>query len=77
MLGAGAGLGEITVGAVLEGVGVAVPKLVFHGVVAGLAALVGLLGTLSAVGIVAEMIADTFWHGRPFEMRVSIRMSTG
>jgi len=47
-----AGLREIAIGAVLHGVRVTVPKLVFHGVVAALAAFVRLLRTLSAVGII-------------------------
>jgi hypothetical protein len=66
VLGAVAGLREIAIGAVHHGVGVTVPKLVFHGVVAGLGAFVGLLGTLAAVGIVVKMVAGTFRHGRPF-----------
>jgi hypothetical protein len=77
VLGAVAGLREIAIGAVHQGVGVTVPELVSHGVVAGLGAVVGFLGTFSAVGIVVKMVADTFWHGRPFEMRASIRMITG
>jgi len=36
-------------------------------------ALVRLLRTLSAVGIVQKMVAGTFQHGKPFEARVSIR----
>jgi hypothetical protein len=76
VLGTVAGFGEITIGAVHHGVGVPVPELVSHGVVAGLGAVVGLLGTLPTVGIIMEMVANTFWHGRPFEMRASIRMIT-
>jgi hypothetical protein len=77
VLGAVAGLGEIAIGAVLQRVGVTVPELVFHGVVAALAAFVGLLRTLPAVGIIMKMVAGTFRHGRPFEVRASIRMITG
>ena len=77
VFGAVAGLGEIAVGAVLQGVGVAVRELVSHGVVAGLGAVVGLLGTFPTIGIIVKMVADTFWHGRPFEMCASIRMITG
>src|ERR1017187_9050978 len=77
VLGAVAGLGEIAVGAVHHGVGVTVPKLVFHGVVAGLGAFVRLLGTLPAVGVIVQMVADTFRHGKPLEVRASIRMITG
>jgi len=77
VLGAGAGLREIAIGAVLHGVGVTVRKLVFHGVVAALAAFVRFLRTLPAVGIIEKMVAGTFRHGRPFEVRASIRMITG
>jgi hypothetical protein len=77
VLGAVAGLRKIAIGAVHHGVGVTVPKLVFHGVVAGLGGVVGLLGTLPAVGIIVKMVAGTFPHGRPFEVRASIRMITG
>jgi len=62
MFGAMAGFGEIAIGAVLHGVGVAVPELVPHGVVAGLVAFVGFERTLAAVGIVVKMVADTFRH---------------
>ena len=68
-----AGLGEIAVGTVLHGVGVTVAKLIFHGVVAGLGAFVRLEGTLPPVGIIVKMIADTFRHCRPFEVRAAIR----
>ena len=77
VFGAVAGLREIAIGTVLHGVGVTVPKLVSHGIVAGLGGVVGLLGTLPAVGIIVKMVAGTFWHGRPFEVRASIRMITG
>jgi hypothetical protein len=60
VLGAVAGLGEIAVGTVLHGVGVTVAKLIFHGIVAGLGAFVGLVRTLSAVGIIQKMVARTF-----------------
>jgi hypothetical protein len=76
VLGTVARFGKIAIGAVHHGVGVPVAELVSHGVVAGLAAIVGLLGTLSTVGIIMKMVADTFWHGGPFEMRVSITMIT-
>src|ERR1035438_1262172 len=72
VLGTVAGLGEIAIGAVLHGIGVTVPELVFHGVVTALGAFVRLLGTLPAVGIIEKMIAGTFWHGRPFEVRALI-----
>src|SRR6266851_127947 len=72
VLGAVAGLGEIAVGTVLHGVGVTVAKLIFHGVVAGLGAFVRLEGTLPPVGIIVKMIAGTFRHCRPFEVRAAI-----
>jgi len=72
VFGAVAGLGEVAIRAVLHGIGVTVPKLVCHGVVAALAAFVRLLGAFSAVGIVVKVVADTFRHGRPFEMHASI-----
>src|SRR5208282_2252196 len=68
VLRAVAGLGEIAIGAVLHGVGVAVAELVLHGVVAGLAAFVRLLGTFPTVGIILEMVADAFRHGGPFNV---------
>jgi len=68
VLGAVAGFGEIAIGAILHGIGVAMRELTFHGVVAFLRAFVGFLRTLSAVGIVEEMIAGTFLHGRPFDV---------
>ena len=68
-----AGLWEIAIGAILHGVGITVAELVLHGVVAALCALVRLLRTLSAVGIVQKMVAGTFQHGKPFEARVSIK----
>ena len=77
VLGAVAGLREIAIGAVHQGVGVAVRKLVLHGVVAGLGAFVGLEGTLPAVGIIVKMVAGTFRHGRPLEVRSSAKMITG
>jgi hypothetical protein len=70
VFGAVAGLREIAVGAVQHGVGVTVPELALHGVVAALGTFVGFLGTLPAIGIIIKMVADTFGHGRPFEMRV-------
>jgi hypothetical protein len=75
VLGAVAGLREIAVGSVLHRVGVAVTKLVFHGVVAALAAFVGLLRSLSAVGIIEKMIAFAFWHGRPSGVRALINVN--
>jgi len=77
VLGAVAGLREIAIGSVLDGVGIAMPKLVFHGVVAALRAFVGFLGTLAAVGIIVKMVAGTFRHGRPFEVRASLRIIAG
>ena len=74
VFGAVAGLGKIAVGAVLHRIGIAMAELVFHGVVAGLAAFVGFLGTFPAVGIIFEMVADTFRHGRPFNGCVDQRM---
>src|SRR5271157_4274383 len=67
VLGTVAGLGKIAVGAVLHGVGIPVPELAFHRVVAFLSTFVGLLRTFPAVGIVDKMIAFAF-HGRPFEV---------
>jgi len=64
MLGAMSGLGEIAVCAVLHRVRMAVTKLIFHGVVAALRALVWFFGSLAAVGIVSQMVADTLLHGR-------------
>jgi hypothetical protein len=69
VLGAVAGLREIAIGAVLDGVGVTVSELALHGVVAGLGAFIRLLRTLAAVGIIEKMVAGTFWHGRPFKVR--------
>jgi hypothetical protein len=69
VLGTVAGLGEIAIGAVHHGVGVTVPELALHGVVAALGTFVGLLRTLPAIGIVVKMVADTCRHGRPFAMR--------
>jgi hypothetical protein len=66
VFGAVAGLGEIAVGAVLHGIGVAVTELVFHGVVSALTAFVRLLRTFSAVGVVEKMIAGAFRHYGPF-----------
>jgi|SRR5208282_252865 hypothetical protein len=63
VLGAVAGLGEIAVRTVLQGVGITVAELVFHGVVATLVAFVRLLRTLSAVGVIEKMIAGAFRHG--------------
>jgi hypothetical protein len=77
VLGAVAGFWEIAIGAFLEGVGVAVRKLTFHGVVAGLRAFVGFLGTLSAVSVIVQVVTHTVWHGRPREGRASMRMITG
>ena len=76
MLRAVARLREIAIGTVLHGVGVTVPKLIFHGVVAGLGAFVGLEGTLPAVGIVVQMVADTFRHDRPFVVHAVVRIIT-
>src|SRR5258708_16037570 len=66
VFGAMAGLREIAIGTVLHGIGVAVAKLVGHGVVAGLATFVRLLRTFASVGIVKKMIAGTFRHAKPF-----------
>jgi hypothetical protein len=66
MLGAVARFGEITIGAVLHGVGIAMPELALHGVIAFLRAFVRFLRTLPTVGIIAKVIAGTFEHGRPF-----------
>jgi len=77
VLGAVAGLGEIAVGTVLHGVGIAVAKLVGHGVVTGLTTFVRLFGTFAAVGIVQKMIAGTFLHGKPFEASASTRIIQG
>jgi hypothetical protein len=77
VFGAVAGLREIAVGTVLHGVGIAVAKLVGHGVVAGLTTFVRLLGTFAAVGIVEKMVAGTFRHGSLSKVRASIRMNTG
>jgi len=70
VFGAMAGLREIAIGTVLHGIGVAVAKLVGHGVVTGLATFVRLLGTFASVGIVKKMIAGTFRHAKPFRARV-------
>jgi len=83
VLGAVAGLREIAVGAVLDGVWVTVPELALHGVVAALGSLVRLLRTLSAVGIIEKMIAFALRHGRPFgalinnDYRVRLRRKLG
>jgi hypothetical protein len=62
-----AGLGEVAIGAILHGIGIAVPELALHGVVTILSAFVWFLRTFSAVGIVDEMVALAF-HSRPFEV---------
>ena len=72
VLRAVAGLGEVTIGAVLHGVGVAMAELVFHGIVGALGAIVWFLGTFSAIGIVLQMVADTFRHGSPLEVNRSV-----
>ena len=77
VLGAVAGLGEIAVGTVHHGVGVTVPELALHGVVAALGTFVRLLRTLPAVGIIEKMIAGAFRHGRPFEMHTSMITGLG
>ena len=53
VLGAGAGLGKIAVGAVLHGIGITMTKLVFHGIVSALFVVIRLLGAFAAVGIIA------------------------
>jgi hypothetical protein len=77
VLGAVAGLGEIAVGTILHGVGIAVAKLVGHGVVTGLTAFVRLFGTFAAVGIVEKMVAGTFLHGSLSKVRALTKMITG
>jgi len=77
VLGAVAGLGEIAVGTVLHGVWVAVSKLIFHGVVAGLGPFVGLLRTFPAVGIIQKMVAGAFRHDSLSKVRALIKMITG
>jgi hypothetical protein len=62
MLGAVTGLREIAVGALLEGVRIAMRQLASHGIIAGLGAFVRFAGTFSAVGIVAEMISGVRRH---------------
>jgi hypothetical protein len=57
-----AGFGEIAVGAILQRIGTAMAELAGHGVVTGLAAFVGFLGTFPAIGIVLKVVADTFGH---------------
>jgi hypothetical protein len=68
VLGALAGLGKVAVCAVLHRVGVTMTKLIFHGVVATLVAVVRLLGALSAVGIILEVVANTLCHTQPFDV---------
>ena len=63
VFGAVAGFGEIAIGAVLHGIGIAVAELIGHGVVAGLTAFVGFFGTFAAVGVVLEVIAGAIRHG--------------
>src|SRR5450755_1365957 len=59
-----AGFGKIAVRSILHGIGIAVAELVFHRVIATLAAFVRLLRTFSAVGVVQKMIAGAFFrHG--------------
>lgn len=53
---------EVAVGSVLQGIGIAVTKLIFHRIVAALGAIIGFLRTLSAIGIVVQVVADTFRH---------------
>ena len=74
MLRAVAGLGKVTIGAVLHGVGVSMAELVLHGIVAALGAIVWFLGAFSPVGIVVQMVADTFRHGWPLEVNWSVIM---
>ena len=62
MFGALTGLGEIAVSAILQWVGTSMYELPVHGIVAGLAGIVGFLGTFAAIGIVLEVVADTFRH---------------
>ena len=68
MFGALTGLGEIAVSAILQWVGTSMSELTVHGIVAGLAGIVGFLGTFAAVGIIEKMIAGAFLHGKPFEV---------
>jgi len=77
VFGAMAGLREIAIGAVLHGVGIAVAKLVGHGVITGLATFVRLFGTLAAVGIIQKVVAGACRHGSLSKVRASIRMNTG
>lgn len=62
MFGAVAGFGEVGVGSFHHGILIAVGELAFHGIVAGLRAVVGFVGTFSAVGVVTEMIAGVRGH---------------
>jgi hypothetical protein len=72
VFGAVAGFGEVAVGAVLHGVRVTVTELVCHGIVAALVAVVRLLGTFAAIGIIEKMVAGTFSHRRPFDALASV-----
>ena len=56
MFRAAAGFGKIRIGTFNQGIPIAVRKLAFHRVVAGLSALIGLERALSAVGVVLEMV---------------------
>jgi len=70
MFGALPGFREIAIGAVLHRVFSTMSELISHGVVAGLSPFIGFLGTLSAVGVVLEMVADTLGHVSPFGLHV-------
>ena len=60
VFGAQARLGEVAIGAILHRVGIAVPELVGHGVVAALRAVVRLFGAFSPVSVIEKMIAFLF-----------------
>lgn len=57
-----AGLGEIAIGAILQRIGTTMSELAVHRIVAGLAAFVGFLRAFTAIGIVLEVVANTFRH---------------
>jgi len=62
MFRAVSGFGEIGIRALLQGMLVAMRKLATHGVVAGLQAVIGFVGTFPAVGIIEKMIAGVVGH---------------
>jgi len=72
VLGLWPGSGKSLSAHVHQGSALRVPEVVSHGVVAGLGAVVGLLGTFSHDRHHCEVVADTFFAWQAFEMCASI-----